>query len=626
MCGIAGYHGLSAGPGRHALERMQEALRFRGPDGRGIFQHGANGLAHTRLSVLDPAGGAQPLANEDGSVIAIVNGEIYNHRGLRAGLEAKGHRFSTRSDSEAVLHLYEEEGPACLARLDGMFALAVLDIRRDRLLLARDPFGKKPLHYARHGGAFWFASELKALLTLPAFPRELSREALAAFLAHQYVPDGMCILKGVEKIQPGEYLLLEGGKERERGRYVSLQVAEEDMPWPEAVEKTRALVAQAVAKRLEADVPLGVFLSGGLDSSIVAALAAQAAPRAIRTFSMGFAEKRFDESPKARALARKYGTDHHEFVLDPRRLAAELPEILGYLDEPLADPSVLPLHQLCREARREVTVALGGDGGDELFAGYVRYLWDRRLAPLERLPAGAFRALDAALRPFRVDAGVPMGQSLLGAAKRLSQWRSLPASASILRWTSYFPPALQADLLLPGIREGLDLDAPVKWLAGLYAAPAAADRLNRTCRADLLAYAPGDYLVKADRMSMRNSLELRSPFLDRELAEFAFRLPGRLKLRGGLKGLLKAAFGRDLPPEVLHGPKRGFSVPVGAWMKGEWLALYRERAASAASFTRRHFDAKFVESLIAEHTAGREDHGKRLYALLCLEIWSERWG
>jgi asparagine synthase (glutamine-hydrolysing) len=604
---------------------MQEALRFRGPDGRGIFQHGSHGLGHTRLSVLDPAGGAQPLVNEDGTVVAIVNGEIYNHKALRAGLEAKGHRFSTRSDSEAVLHLYEEEGLGCLARLDGMFALAILDTRSDRLLLARDPFGKKPLHYARHGGAFYFASELKALLSLPGFPRDLSLEALGAFLAHQYVPDTQCIMQGVEKVQPGEFLLLEGGAEKERGRYWSLEIAEDDMPWPEAVERTRALVGQAVAKRLGADVPLGVFLSGGLDSSIVAALAAQANRRPIRTFSMGFAEKRFDESPQARALARKYGTDHHEFVLDPRRLAGELPEILGYLDEPLADPSALPLHHLCREARRDVTVALGGDGGDELFAGYLRYLWDRRLAPLEALPAGAFRALDAAVRPIKVDAGIPMGQSVLGAVKRLAQWRSMPASASILRWSSYFPPALQARLLRSEVRGALDLEAPVKWISGLYAAPAAADRLNRTCRADLLAYAPGDWMVKADRMSMRNSLELRSPFLDRELAEFAFRLPGKIKLRGGLKGLLKAAFGPDLPREILHGPKRGFSVPVGIWMKGLWLELLREHMSDRGSFTRKWFSPAFVENMIKEHLAGREDHGKRLYALLCLEVWSRTW-
>lgn len=625
MCGIAGYHGLSPEAGRSALDKMLEALRLRGPDGRGIYQHGAYGFGHTRLSVIDPSGGAQPLVNEDGTVVAIVNGEIYNHKELRAGLEAKGHRFSSRSDSEAVLHLYEEEGPGCLGRLDGMFALAILDTRRDRLLLARDPFGKKPLHYARMGGSFYFASELKALLSLPGFPRELSLAALGAFLAHQYVPDTQCILKGVEKVQPGEYLILEGGTERERGRYWSLPDGEEEMPWPEAVARTRELVAQAVAKRLEADVPIGVFLSGGLDSSIVAARMAQAGPRPIRTFSMGFAEKRFDESPRARALARKYGADHHEFILDPRSLAAELPEILGYLDEPLADPSVLPLHRLCREARKEATVVLGGDGGDELFAGYVRYLWDRRLAPLESVPAGAFRALDALLRPFQVDAGIPMGQSLLGAAKRLSQWRSLPASASVMRWSSYFPPSMQKGLFRPEFRHGLDLEAPVKWMSALYAAPEAADRLNRTCRADLLAYAPGDWLVKADRMTMRNSLELRSPFLDRRLAEFALRLPARIKLRGGLKGLLKAAFAADLTPEILSGPKRGFSVPVGLWMKGDWLGLYRERAGSATSFTRRYFDAAYVENLIREHQEGRQDHGKRLYALLCLEIWSAPW-
>lgn len=620
-----GYHGLGGEAGGRALGRMQAALRLRGPDQSGILQHGLHGLGHTRLGIIDTLGGRQPIANEDGSVAVIVNGEFYNHKELRARLEAKGHRFSTRSDSEVAVHLYEEEGPGFMARLDGMFALALLDTRRDRLILTRDPFGKKPLHFARIGGTFYFASELKALLTVPEFPRELSLEALGAFLAHQYVPDDRCILKGVEKLQPGERLVLEAGREVERARYWRLEVSETEPPYAEALERTRHLVRRAVRKRMEADVPLGVFLSGGLDSSIVTALMAQAGAGPIRTYSMGFAEERFNELPKARTLARKYGTEHHEFILDPDRLAEELPDILGYLDEPLADPSALPLHQLCRESRRHVTVALGGDGGDEVFAGYLRYLWDGRLAPLEAAPRWMFGALAAAVRPLRVDAGIPMGQSVLGALKRLPQWRSLPPTASILRWSSYFPPGLQAGLLRPEVRAQMDLEAPVRWLSGLHATPESASPLTRTQFADLMAYAPGDWMVKADRMSMRNSLELRSPFLDRELAEFAFALSPALKLRGGLKGLLKAAFAADLTPEVLHGPKRGFSVPVGPWMKGRWLDLYRDHAASAGSFTRTWLRGEFVERLIRGHLAGTEDHGKRLYALLCLEIWSRTY-
>jgi asparagine synthase (glutamine-hydrolysing) len=626
MCGIAGYSGFSPEAGRPLLEKMAAALKRRGPEDGDFFFQGPVGLGHTRLKIIDPEGGRQPLYNEARDVVAVVNGEIYNFMELRKELSDRGHKFYTRSDAEAVVHLYEEHGPAFPEKLDGMFAIALYDIARDKLVLARDRLGKKPLHYITAGNAFCFASEIKALLTLPAVARRIHLPALVHYLSLQYVPDTQSIFEGIDKVQPGELLVLEHGRVTERRRYWTLNPAETNPSAEERRERIRTLVSQAVKKRMIADVPLGVFLSGGIDSSIVTALLSSFSGKRLKTYSIGFLEEKYSELPKAGAVAKQYGTQHHEFVLSLKELKENLISILSYFDEPLADPSALPLHYLCNMAKKEITVALTGDGGDELFAGYQRYRLDRLLSFAGRLPGPARGALSGIADLLRVNLDVPVGGNFVLGLKRLGQALSIPASAGILRLGSYFNAADLSRLFRTEVLREIDPLSSVKWLTSVYEKPGSGiEPLNRTLYTDLLTYAPGDYLVKSDRMSMSNALEIRCPLLDIPLAEYAFSLASSSKTVPSLKALLKDAFKEELPKEVAGSPKQGFTLPIGLWMNESWLYLYKELAAGNDSMTRTYFDDGYIATLMQEHQDRRNDHGKKLYALLCLEIWAQCW-
>ena len=421
MCGIAGYFGLSSENGQIALDKMTAALRLRGPDDAGIFIEGPVGIAHTRLSIIDLEGGRQPLFNEIHTICATVNGEIYNYRDLRKLLIDKGHRFSTKTDSETIIHLYEEYGTSFLDKLDGMYAIAVYDTVNKRLVLARDRLGKKPIHFTFINGVFYFASEIKALLALPAMQRRMNLTALSHYLALQYVPDTHCIFDGISKIQPAEYLVLENNHIIEKKHYWELVPKEQCGQENEVREKIRTLVGKAIRKRTIADVPLGVFLSGGMDSSIVTALLSSFSTTPVNTYSIGFLEEKYSELPKARSIAGKYGTKHREFILSLKELKHNLVPILAYLDEPLADPSVLPMHYLCRMAKNEITVALSGDGGDEIFAGYQRYKLDEQLRMAEKLPSFLINIISKAAGFLKVDFDVPIGKNRILGLKRLKQ-------------------------------------------------------------------------------------------------------------------------------------------------------------------------------------------------------------
>ena len=628
MCGIAG---IIAPPGqspdRDVLTRMASAIGHRGPDGRGYRLHERAGLAHCRLAIIDLATGDQPMPNEDGSLWIVFNGEIYNHLELRRELTAKGHVFATRSDTEAILHAYEEYGPDCARRLRGMFAFAIWDERRQSLFAARDKLGKKPFFYAVSQGAFLFASEPGGLLEHPGVSREPDLHALHLYLTLQYVPDPLCAFRAVAKLAPAHHLTWSASGLRIE-RYWQ---PEFEPKWTgseeELAQELRDRLTEATRIRLMSEVPLGAPLSGGIDSSIVTAIMAGLCDAPVKTFSIGFREQAFSELPKARAVARRYGTEHHEFQLEYGHVPDTLAEVVAHTGEPFADPSALPSWFLARMTRQHVTVALNGDGGDELFAGYQRYWLDPLANRYAALPALITqRLLPALLERLPQRGDKPIEADWMAGLKRLAQVAAISPKASIVRWGSYFTPEDAASLWRQEARAEAEAGGDaVGLLAGYFDEARAASFLDRTLAVDLGAYLPGDLLVKADRMCMAHGLEGRSPLLDADLADWAARLPGNMKMRGRTgKYLLRTAFAHLLPPEVTSGGKRGFGIPVGKWLRGELSGWCRELLLGGEA-ARSLLLPRALERVLDEHAGGRVDHGKRLWALAALELWLRRF-
>ena len=638
MCGIAGIIRTDGRPvDRAALARMAARLVHRGPDQEGVWVEGdpspaadrpsapAAGLAVRRLAVIDPAGSRQPLANEDGTVRVAYNGEVYNFHDLRAGLVSRGHSLRTAGDTEVLVHLYEDHGPQMLDRLVGMFAFAIWDAGRRQLLLARDRLGQKPLYWWHGGGTFTFASEVASLLECPDVPRTLDRPATGAFLRFGYVPAPATGLAGVRKLPPAHYLVFDAATGRVTGpvRYWDIPRGPADVALTPAEwrEQLLAALSEAVRSQLEADVPLGVLLSGGLDSSAVTALAAGLATGApLRTFTVRFDEAGWDESAYAREVARRYGTDHTEVHVAPRCVEA-LEELVERHGEPFADSSGIAMYYLAREARQRVTVALSGDGGDESFGGYPRHgamaLSEQMSPALRRMLASLGRRLPP--RPGR--------KSRWNAARRFLAPLDLEPLPRYLVWRSLFSPEDLAGLLAPEFAaEALAADPLDAWreaVAGLDSRPWA----DRVMAIDLVDYLPNDCLAKVDVASMRHSLEVRSPLLDHRVVELARRMPVDLKWRPRAgrppvgKAILRDVFAARLPASVLGRGKMGFGVPVGRWLatgQAEWM---RGVLLDGRTLGRGLFDRRVVESLIAAHTGLRADHGDRLWALVCLELW-----
>ncbi|MFL5575233.1 MAG: asparagine synthase (glutamine-hydrolyzing) [Gemmatimonadaceae bacterium] len=611
MCGIAGYAGWRRSPAEMEAElrAMCGAIRHRGPDDEGHLVAPGVALGMRRLSVIDIAGGAQPIGNEDGSVQVVFNGEIYNFHELHARLVAAGHRFETHSDTETLVHLYEERGERMVEELRGMFAFAIWDARRRRLFIARDQLGIKPLHYWEADGGIAFASELRSLLALDHFPRELSREAMVEYLALGYVPDPLCVFAGVRKLPPGHTLTWDadqGGPARVE-RYWS-PVAEEarGLGEAEAVEELRRILDDAVRSHLEADVPLGAFLSGGIDSSTVVALMARATRQPVLTFSIGFDEPEFNEAPHAAAVAKAIGTKHTQLIVRPD-VDALVEEVIRAFDEPFADSSALPTFLVSRLAREHVTVALSGDGGDELFGGYTRYaelLGRRELGPAplraalggvgRRLPHGAFG------RNRLID----LGRTRRG---RYAATVAFPLATN------------EGGVLRPDLAR---LARPMdRLLERWFAEAAGRDFLTQMTFVDLMTYLPGDILTKVDRMSMATSLEARVPLLDRKVAEFAATLPAHLKQRDGTgKWILRRAIEGIVPREVLEKPKQGFAVPLVRWFRGP-LRHRVDALLRPDSPIYDYADRSAVARVAAEHQAGRRDHSHQLWRLLALDLW-----
>lgn len=633
MCGICGFvtsRGGRAECGEY-LAGMCAAIAHRGPDGQGVYGEAFAGgggawLGHRRLAVIDLVTGDQPLFNESRSCVIVFNGEIYNFQALRDDLAGRGHVFATRSDTEVIIHLYEEMGPACVTRLRGMFALAIWDAARRELFLARDPFGKKPLYYTETGGGIVFGSEIKALLAFPGVVARLDATAVAHYLTLQHVPEPATGFAGIKSLPAGHTLTWSGG----RGcpaRYFQLDYLPKLEGSEEALaEALRERVTEAVRLRLVADVPLGAHLSGGVDSGIVTAVMAGLTNRPVRTFSIGFAEEAFSETTKARAVAERFATDHTEFILTFEAAREVMEDVVAATDMPFADPSALAAWHLCRLTREHVTVALNGDGGDEMFAGYQRYWLDPLADGYARLPHVVTRRFVpwlAGLLPAR--GNVPVEADWRAGIARLAQAVRVPRTASLVRWGSYFSPWERHALLRPEFERASRPADTVALYEAFYAAAKADTPLDHNLFADVGVYLPGDLLVKADRMAMAHALEGRSPFLDSELAAFAARLPTRLKLRGRTgKYLLRKAFAHLLPPGIASQPKRGFGLPVAGWFRGPLRAFARDLLTSGR-LGRDIVRPEAVDRLLAEHEQGRADHGKRIYALVMLELWLRRY-
>jgi asparagine synthase (glutamine-hydrolysing) len=581
---------------------MRARIAHRGPDEGGTEMLGDCGLGHQRLRVLDPELGFQPVTNETGDIVAVFNGELYNFAELREDLAARGHDVRGRGDTPVIPHLYEEYGTAFVDRLEGMFAIALWDGPRRRLVLARDRLGKKPLVWTRlPDGTFAFASELKAFHALPGFRAEPDLVALDAYLALQYVPGTRTGLRGVHRLAPASTLVVEGTSQVET-RYWEPSIVDEPLTEGDWLARVRDEVGRAVRRRLVADVPLGALLSGGIDSAIVVAQMARAASEPVRTFTVGFTDERYDERVYARAVAERWGTRHEEVVLEPDA-AATLPRLAAAFDEPLGDEAALPLFLICEAARREVTVALVGDGGDESFGGYERYT---AMGLADRLPRPA-AALGA-----RVLRAVPSGErrSTTFRARRFLDAAATPRAERYGRLMQVFPLAERSALWSAEARAEIGPLMSAGFLLG--AAPRAG--VTGLQLLDVATYLPGDLLPKSDIASMAHSLELRSPLLDHRVVELGLSLPSRLK-RGKLA--LRRAFADDLPPVVASRGKTGFGVPLAEWFRGD----LRDLAGDLLLADRGWFERGPVERLLDEHAAGRADHGHRLWTLVMLELW-----
>jgi asparagine synthase (glutamine-hydrolysing) len=686
MCGIAGAAWTADTPPLNpaVLERMTSVLAHRGPDDAGFYHSvwardgnhaggrtvleapltpgfspsrgkggtpesdvGATGartagngspgaaLGFRRLSIIDLSTGHQPLCNEDGSVWIMFNGEIYNYVELKGELESRGHRFRTASDTETIVHLYEELGTACVERLRGMFAIAIWDDRRKLLFLARDRLGKKPLFYRLESNRLLFGSELKALLEVPGIPREVDPQALDEFLTYQYVPHPHCILRGFSKLPPAHWATYCSGKFETRkywsppfdvathGGGTGSASGTQGEGYDAAKQRLREVLTEAVRLRLRSDVPLGAFLSGGIDSTVVVGLMQQLSSRPVQTFSIGFPVASFDERSFAREAATHLKTDHHELVVEPSALEI-LPKLIWHYDEPFADSSAIPTMYLSEVTRRNVTVALSGDGGDELFAGYERYRAVRLGQRFDRLPRWCRRVLAA-----KVWQKVPTSVEQRSCGRRAKRLLAALAESPERRyatWVSMFDANRRQELYLPEFARQVEGTNPVEFLLDAYAACPSRDFVTRTTCVDVLTYLPCDILTKVDIASMAYGLEARCPFLDHEVVELAARLPIEFKLsHGRAKRILIDTFADLLPTRIQQRSKMGFGVPLGDWFRGDLRSLLEDVLLDKSTVARGLFEPAAVRRLIDEHQQRRWDHSYRLWCLVVLELWMRRF-
>jgi asparagine synthase (glutamine-hydrolysing) len=619
MCGIAGKVSPGATIDESLLTRMCRVIEHRGPDSRGLFLEDGIGLGIQRLRIIDLQTGDQPIFNEDRSVVVVLNGEIYNYRELRDELARRGHRLATGSDTETIVHLYEDHGRDCVRYLRGMFAFALWDVRRRRLLLARDRLGKKPLFYSVKGDSLWFGSDPKAILQDGEVDRAVDLDAVDSFLHFQYVPNPLSAFASLRKVPPAHTLVWEAGRvEAEPYWRLSYRPRHDAGTEQEAHELIRDKLLEATRLRLRSDVPLGAFLSGGVDSSAVVAAMAKQSVEPVKTFSIGFDVESYDETRYARQVAELYATDHHEFRVEPEAMEV-LPRLVWHSGEPFADSSAIPSFYLAEVTRRHVTVALNGDGGDESFAGYNRYLGTGIADRVARLPGPARQALALAARAIGPNGSESSFRSRLD---RLGRAASMSSYDRYAMWMAYFTERERERLYTPDFREQLGERSAPHVIRDPWLDSDAADPVNRLLDVDVRTYLPGDLLVKMDVASMAHSLEVRSPLLDHEFMELCAGFPGSWKLRDGTtKRLFKDALRAWLPGDLLDRPKWGFGVPIDSWLRGPLRRLPSEVLLDRRSVERGFFRREYVAGLIDDHVSGRRNNANRIWALVQLELW-----
>lgn len=633
MCGICGFLRPGGDPdeAREVLERMTAVLAHRGPDDSGIHVgHGIGQdicLGHRRLSIIGLADGAQPMSSADGGLTIAYNGELYNHPQQRERLETKGCRYSTHSDTETFLHLYAERGLDFLDEADGMFALALWDESKRRLVLARDRAGIKPLFYYEAPWGLAFASELKSLLQMPGIPRELDYDALNHYLAFLYVPAPRCILKGIRKLLPGTMLIVEPEGVREHRYWDPSQVvansSASSVSAEASVELVRERTRAAVRSHLLSDVQVGAFLSGGIDSSIVVSLMAEELGGGFPTFSIGYeGADLFDETGQARSFASRIGTDHHELRLCPDDLMRNLPNLVWQVDEPMADSSCLPVYEVSKLARREVKVVLSGDGADELFAGYRKYFGERYYNRLNWLPPALLKRVSRWSQDRIPESRANRFWDLLRQGKKLLRGLHPDPFQRHYAWALYVDDFWRREILSPEVLEQIEIDAPAASMAACFEGCPDEEPLSRMLWTDLFMGLPDDMLTKVDRMSMFHSLEVRVPFLDRGVVEAALAVPVDRKLRGGeTKWVLREAFRDQLPPEIFQRPKHGFDVPIGEWFRGPLRPAIEDAIEPGRVRARGIFRPEGLRRMWEAHLAYRRDFSNQLWQILTLELW-----
>jgi asparagine synthase (glutamine-hydrolysing) len=624
MCGIAGFVSRDEHRDTRAandvLDRMCSVITHRGPDDQGTLVNDRIALGMRRLSIIDLAGGHQPMSGCDGAVTIVFNGEIYNYRELQRELESLGHQFKTHSDTETIVHAYEEYGAGCVEYLRGMFAFAIWDARARELFIARDRVGKKPLYYTiTPGGTLIFGSELKSLREHPEFRSEISVEALDAYLTFGYVPDPLTIFRNVPKLPPGHHLTFKDGRARVEQYWDFPYENPQENPArseDECLEELRELLDEAVRLRMEADVPLGGFLSGGVDSSTVVGLMARHATQPVKTFSLGFHEDSYNELKYARIAAQRFGTDHHEFIVTPD-ICEIVDDLVWHFDEPFADSSAIPTYMVSKLARQHVTVALSGDGGDELFAGYTRYALDRRRSGFANLP-----------RVVRQGVMQPLGRNLPHGAwgRNYLHNVALDPLDRYIEDVSVFTRLNKPSLYTDDFRQQLGTCEAAQRFRDYAAHSRADDPLDPLLYLDSKTYLPGDILTKVDRMSMAVSLEARTPLLDHKLIEFVCtRIPTSMKMKGlETKHIFKRAVRDLVPTEILDRPKQGFGIPIDRWINEQLRERVRGTLTEARTMERGFIEPGYVKLLLNEHERGRRDHATELWALFMLELWQRK--
>lgn len=622
MCGIAGIANTEPGSRQdiETIRLMCDAIVHRGPDDEGFYVRDGAGLGMRRLSIIDPAGGHQPIHNEDRNVWLVFNGEIYNFPELRRGLESRGHNFYTHTDTEVIVHLYEELGAECVRKLRGMFAIALWDERRKTLMLARDRLGKKPIHYGLHGSNLYFGSEIKSLLAVAPELADVNSEAMLSYFQFGYIPDPLTAFRAVRKLPPGHLLEFEAGQIRVRSywdlpKYATFSPRSEQ----ECLDELERRLEEAVRIRLISDVPLGALLSGGVDSSTIVALMARVNSTSVKTFSIGFPNEDFSETAYARAVAERFGTNHNELIIDPN-FSETLDKLTHMLEEPFADSSILPTYHVSRLARQHVTVALSGDGGDELYAGYSRYQINLHRRDFKAIPRWVGRAYRNYAYPL-----LPDGTW----GKKFAYNISLGTRDRYIDSVSYLPPDLCERAIFSN--DFLDFAAnhtsPSERFRNYYDGAPADDELSRMQYLDTKTYLPADVLTKVDRMSMATSLEVRCPLLDHEFVEWSASLTPEWKLRMGQSkyALKKLAERLGVPAPAINRPKQGFAMPLIHWFRKELKAGIGHILVEPQSLARGYFKPSGVHAMLEEHWQGRRDHSGALWILLMFELWHRNY-